>query len=290
MGILIDDSTRVIVQGITGRIGSIQTRWMLAYGTKVVGGVTPGKGGSAVEGLPVFDSVEDAVKETGANASVFFVPAAFVLDAFLENVDAGIKLIVVIPEHVPVHDVMKMRAYAIEKGIIALGPTTPGLLVPGKGKMGLMPASLSLPGNVGIISRSGTLSYEFAGILSEGRVGQSAVVGMGADPVVLTNLADILRLFEEDEDTEGVIIVGEVGGDQEEKAAQFIKEGMSKPVATYIAGRYSPQGKHMGHTGAIIRGSAGTVAGKQEALRAAGAEVLKSPVDAGQWAKQHSLR
>ena len=290
MGILIDDSTRVIVQGITGRIGSIQTRWMLAYGTKVVGGVTPGKGGSAVEGVPVFDSVEDAVKETGANASVFFVPAAFVLDAFLENVDAGIKLIVVIPEHVPVHDVMKMRAYAIEKGVIALGPTTPGLLVPGKGKIGLMPASLFLPGGVGIISRSGTLSYEFAGILSEGRVGQSAVVGMGADPVVLTNLADILRLFEEDEDTEGVIIVGEVGGDQEEKAAPFIKERMSKPVATYIAGRYSPQGKHMGHAGAIIRGSAGTVAGKQEALRAAGAEVLKSPVDVGQWAKQHSLR
>ena len=290
MGILIDDSTRVIVQGITGRIGSIQTRWMLAYGTKVVGGVTPGKGGSAVEGVPVFDSVEDAVKETGANASVFFVPAAFVLDAFLENVDSGIKLIVVIPEHVPVHDVMKMRAYAIEKGVIALGPTTPGLLVPGKGKMGLMPASLSLPGGVGIISRSGTLSYEFAGILSEGRVGQSAVVGMGADPVVLTNLADILRLFEEDEDTEGVIIVGEVGGDQEEKAAPFIKERMSKPVATYIAGRSSPQGKYMGHAGAIIRGSAGTVAGKQEALRAAGAEVLKSPVDARQWAKQHSLR
>ena len=290
MGILIDDSTRVIVQGITGRIGSIQTRWMLAYGTKVVAGVTPGKGGSAVEGVPVFDSVEDAVKETGANASVFFVPAAFVLDAFLENVDAGIKLIVVIPEHVPVHDVMKMRAYAIEKGVIALGPTTPGLLVPGKGKMGLMPASLFLAGSVGIISRSGTLSYEFAGILSECRVGQSAVVGMGADPVVLTNLADILRLFEEDEDTEGVIIVGEVGGDQEEKAAPFIKERMSKPVATYIAGRYSPQGKHMGHAGAIIRGSAGTVAGKQEALRAAGAEVLKSPVDAGQWAKQHSLR
>ena len=290
MGILIDDSTRVIVQGITVRIGSIQTRWMLAYGTKVVGGVTPGKGGSAVEGVPVFDSVEDAVKETGANASVFFVPAAFVLDAFLENVDSGIKLIVVIPEHVPVHDVMKMRAYAIEKGVIALGPTTPGLLVPGKGKMGLMPASLSLPGGVGIISRSGTLSYEFAGILSEGRVGQSAVVGMGADPVVLTNLADILRLFEEDEDTEGVIIVGEVGGDQEEKAAPFIKERMSKPVATYIAGRYSPQGKHMGHAGAIIRGSAGTVVGKQEALRAAGAEVLKSPVDARQWAKQHSLR
>src|SRR4030042_982336 len=195
MGILIDESTRVIVQGITGRIGSVQTRWMLAYGTKVVGGVTPGKGGSVVEG---------AVKETGAKASVFFVPAAFVLDAFLETVDAGVKLIVVVPEHIPTHDVMKMRAYAIEKGVFALGPTTPGILVLGKGKMGIMPASLFAPGRVGIISRSGTLSYEFAGILSEGHVGQSTVVGMGADPVVLTNLADILRLFEEDKGTDAV--------------------------------------------------------------------------------------
>jgi succinyl-CoA synthetase alpha subunit len=176
MSILLDDSTRVIVQGITGRIGSIQTRWMLQYGTKVVGGVTPGKGGATVEGLPVFDSVLEAVRQTGANASVFFVPAAFVLDAFLETVDAGIQLIVVVPEHVPVHDVMKMRTYAREKGIFALGPTTPGILVPGKGKMGIMPASLFAPGRVGIISRSGTLSYEFAGILSESRVGQSTVV------------------------------------------------------------------------------------------------------------------
>jgi succinyl-CoA synthetase alpha subunit len=290
MSILMDDSTRVIVQGITGRIGSIQTRWMLAYGTNVVGGVTPGKGGSSVEGVPVFDSVEEAVKDTGANASVFFVPAAFVLDAFLETVDAGVKLIVVVPEHIPVHDVMKMRAYAIEKGVFALGPTTPGILIPGKGKMGIMPGSLFAPGRVGIISRSGTLSYEFAGILSEGEVGQSTVVGMGADPVVLTNLVDILRLFEEDQDTDAVIIVGEVGGEQEEKAAKFIKEKMTKPVAAYIAGRHSPQGKRMGHAGAIVRGSAGTVAGKQEALRAAGAEVLESPIHVAQWAKRYNLR
>jgi succinyl-CoA synthetase alpha subunit len=285
-----DDSTRVIVQGITGRIGSIQTRWMLAYGTKVVGGVTPGKGGATVEGVPVFDSVEEAVKHTGANASVFFVPAAFVLDAFLETVDAGVKLIVVVPEHIPVHDVMKMRAYAIENGVFALGPTTPGILVPGKGKMGIMPGSLFAPGHVGIISRSGTLSYEFAGILSEGQVGQSTVVGMGADPVVLTNLADILRLFEEDQDTDAVIIVGEVGGEQEEQAAEFIKGKMTKPVAAYIAGRHSPQGKRMGHAGAIVRGSAGTVAGKKEALRAAGAEVLESPIHVGQWTKRYKLR
>jgi succinyl-CoA synthetase alpha subunit len=290
MSILMDDSTRVIVQGITGRIGSIQTRWMLAYGTKVVGGVTPGKGGSTVEGVPVFDSVEEAVKQTGANASVFFVPAAFVLDAFLETVDAGVKLIVVVPEHIPVHDVMKMRAYAIEKGVFALGPTTPGILVPGKGKMGIMPGSLFAPGRVGIVSRSGTLSYEFAGILSESHVGQSTVVGMGADAVVLTNLADILRLFEEDQDTDAVIIVGEVGGEQEEKAAEFIMGKMTKPVAAYIAGRHSPQGKRMGHAGAIIRGSAGTFAGKKEALRAVGAEVLESPVYVAQWAKRYNLR
>jgi succinyl-CoA synthetase alpha subunit len=290
MSILMDNSTRVIVQGITGRIGGVQTRWMLAYGTKVVGGVTPGKGGSTVEGVPVFDSVEEAIKGTGANASVFFVPAAFVLDAFLETVDAGVKLIVVVPEHIPVHDVMKMRAYAIEKGVFALGPTTPGILVPGKGKMGIMPGSLFAPGRVGIISRSGTLSYEFAGILSEAGVGQSTVVGMGADPVVLTNLSDILRLFEEDRDTDGVIIVGEVGGEQEEKAADFIKEKMTKPVAAYIAGRHSPQGKRMGHAGAIVRGSAGTVAGKKEALRAAGAEVLESPMHVAQWAKRYNLR
>jgi len=290
MSILMNDSTRVIVQGITGRIGSIQAHWMLEYGTKVVGGVTPGKGGTIVEGLPVFDSVHEAVKETGANASVFFVPAAFVLDAFMETVDAGVKLIVIVPEHIPVRDVMKMRNYAIEKGVFALGPTTPGILVPGKGKMGIMPASMFRPGRVGIISRSGTLSYEFAGILSENNVGQSTVVGMGADPVVLRNLVDILALFEEDEQTDAVIVVGEVGGEQEEKAAGFIARRMTKPVAAYIAGRYSPQGKRMGHAGAIVRGASGTVAGKQEALRAAGATILETPIHVGEWAVKHNLK
>jgi succinyl-CoA synthetase alpha subunit len=262
-----DDSTRVIVQGITGRIGSVQTHWMLEYKTRVVGGVTP-----------------------GANASVFFVPATFVLDAFLETIDAGIKLIVVVPEYIPVKDVVKMRSYAIEKGVFALGPTTPGILVPGKGKMGIMPASLFAPGRVGIISRSGTLSYEFAGILSESNVGQSAVVGMGADPVVLRNLADILELFQEDEGTDAVIIVGEVGGEQEEKAAGFIARKMTKPVAAYIAGRDSPQGKRMGHAGAIVRGTAGSVEGKHEALRAARVEVLESPIQVTQWARKYNLK
>lgn len=290
MSILMNDSTRVIVQGITGRIGSAQTHWMLEYGTRVVGGVTPGKGGTSTEGVPVFNSVLEAVKQTGANASVFFVPAAFVLDAFLETIDAGIKLIVIVPEHIPVKDVLRMRSYAIEKGVFALGPTTPGILVPGMGKMGIMPASLFAPGRVGIISRSGTLSYEFAGILSENKVGQSTVVGMGADPVVLRNLADILELFENDKDTDAVIVVGEVGGEQEEKAAGFIARQMTKPVAAYIAGRYSPQGKKMGHAGAIVRGSAGTVSGKHDALKVAGVEVLESPIDVAKWAKKNKLK
>ena len=289
MSILMNDSTRVIVQGITGRIGSMQAHWMLEYGTKVVGGITPGKGGTIVEGVPVFDSVDEAVQKTGANASVFFVPAAFVLDAFMETVDAGIQFIVVVPEHIPVMDVMKMRHYAIERGVFALGPTTPGILVPGTGKMGIMPASMFKPGRVGVISRSGTLSYEFAGILSEINVGQSTVVGMGADPVVLRNLADILELFEKDDGTDAVIVVGEVGGDQEEKAAGFIAK-MTKPVAAYIAGRYSPQGKRMGHAGAIVRGESGTVAGKHEAMKEAGATILESPIHTIEWAVKHKLK
>lgn len=290
MSILLDEKTPVIVQGITGKIGSVQTKWMRDYGTNIVGGVTPGKGGSDVDGLPVFNSVEEAVKETGASASVFFVPAAFVLDAFLETVDAGIELIVVVPEHIPVHDAMIMRNYARENNVFALGPTTPGILVPGKGKMGIMPASLFAPGRVGIISRSGTLSYEFAGILSEKNVGQSTVVGMGADPVVFSNLSDILEKYEEDPDTDAVIVVGEVGGEQEERAAEYIADSMSTPVAAYIAGKYTPEGKRMGHAGAIVRGSAGTVAGKSEALKAAGVEVLASPVDAADWAVENNFK
>ncbi|QTA89611.1 succinate--CoA ligase subunit alpha [Desulfonema magnum] len=289
MSILLDDSTRVIVQGITGNIGRTQTRWMLDYGTKIVGGVTPGKGGTQVEGLPVFDSVGEAVRETGATASVFFVPAPFVLDAFYETVDAGVSFIVIVPEHVPVHDVMKMRAYIKDKDVFTLGPTTPGILVPGKGKMGIMPASLFFPGRAGIISRSGTLSYEFAGILSEKNIGQSTVVGMGADPVVLTNLKDILKKFEADDETDGVIVVGEVGGEQEEKAAEFIRDHMTKPVASYIAGRFSPKGKRMGHAGAIVRGSAGTYEGKCEALKNVGIEVLNSPIDVLEWAEKHNI-
>ena len=290
MSILLNKDTRVIVQGITGKIGAIQTRWMLDYHTRVVGGVTPGKGGSVIEGCPVFNSVAEAVKQTGANASVFFVPAAFVLDAFLETVDAGIKFIVVVPEYIPIHDVMKMRAYARKNKVFALGPTTPGILVPGIGKMGIMPGSLFTPGKVGIISRSGTLSYEFAGILSDAGIGQSVVLGLGADPVVLSNLPEILERFEEDFDTEAVIVVGEVGGEQEERAADFMANHMSKPVASYIAGRFSPEGKRMGHAGAIIRGSVGTAKSKITTLTEAGVTVLNSPIEVVDWARQHQLR
>jgi succinyl-CoA synthetase alpha subunit len=214
----------------------------------------------------------------------------FVLDAFLETIDAGIDLIVIVPEHVPVHDAMKMRDYANEKNVIALGPTTPGILSPGKGKMGIMPASLFAPGRVGIISRSGTLSYEFAGILSEKNIGQSTVVGMGADPVVLCNLPNILEMFENDDDTDGVIVVGEVGGEQEEKAADFIAEHMTKPVASFIAGRFSPQGKKMGHAGAIVRGSAGTYDAKISSFKKAGVSVLDSPIQVNDWAEKHNLK
>ncbi len=288
MSILLNKNTRVLVQGITGRIGSVQTRWMLSYGTNIVAGVTPGKGGGRVEGIPVFDSVDEAVRETGAQASVFFVPAPFVLDAFIETVDAGIDFMVIVPEHVPVHDAMRMRHYLNQnaaKNIVALGPTTPGILTPGEAKMGIMPASLFKPGRIGIISRSGTLSYETAGILSEADIGQSTVVGKGADPVALTELRRLLDLFENDPETDAVVVVGEVGGVQEEKAAAYISERMTKPVAAYIAGRFAPEGKKMGHAGAIVRGNQGTVQSKCDALAAAGATVLASPVEVVAWAK-----
>lgn len=289
MSILINKNTRVLVQGITGRIGSTQTRWMLDYGTNIVAGVTPGKGGQTVESVSVFDSVAEAVRETGAEASVFFVPSAFVTDAFFETVDAGIGLIVVVPEHIPVHDVMKMRAHAAVNGITALGPTTPGIITPGQAKMGIMPAAMFREGRVGIISRSGTLAYEMAGILTEAGIGQSSVVGIGADPVVFTNMADVLAMFENDDGTDGIVIVGEVGTMQEEKAAEYIAEHARKPVASYIAGKFSPEGKRMGHAGAIVRGDTGTVENKLSALSTAGAEILGTPIDVVDWAKRNNL-
>ena len=289
MSILLNKKTRVLVQGITGSAGSVQTRWMLEYGTNIVAGVTPGKGGSTVEDVPVFDSVHEAVQVTGAEASVFFVPPPFVKDAFFETVAAGIKIIIVVPEHVPVNDVMAMRRHAQMNNVIALGPTTPGILTPGEAKVGIMPAGLFSPGRVGVISRSGTLAHEAGAILREANIGQSTVVGLGADPVVLTDLEEILLLFEKDEDTDAVVIIGEVGGIQEEKAAQLISRGFTKPVAAYIAGQFAPEGKRMGHAGAIARGSTGTAKSKCEVLRGAGVEILETPIKMLDWARKHSL-
>ena len=264
MSILLDRKTRVLVQGI--------------------------KGGEKMDSVPVFNSVLEAVHETGAEASVFFVPASFVVDAFFETVEAGIRLIVVVPEHIPVHDVMKMRAHARKKGVIALGPTTPGIITPGQAKMGIMPAVLFSEGRIGIVSRSGSLAFEMAGILGEADIGQSTVVGIGADSVVLTNIPEILKLFEKDDCTDAVVIIGEVGGMQEEKSAEYIAKHMTKPVASYIAGRFSPEGKRMGHAGAIIRGEKGTFESKCQALRDSGVEILDTPRDAVSWAQKHDLR
>lgn len=292
MSVLVNKKTKVLVQGITGKIGRVQTHWMLEYGTNIVAGVTPGKGGGEVEGVPVFNSVVEAVKETGAEASVFFIPAPFVLDAFYETVDAGVNLIVLVPEHVPVHDTMKMRAYINdnkERNIIALGPTTPGITTPGEAKIGIMPASLFKEGRIGIISRSGTLAYEMTGILSDAGIGQSTVLGMGADSIPLTQLPELLKLFEADKDTDAIVIVGEVGGVQEEQAAEYISKAMTKPVAAFIAGRFAPEGKRMGHAGAIIRGSQGTVQSKLDALSKASVRILDTPIDVVKWTKELNL-
>ncbi len=279
MSILLNRETRVLVQGITGRVGSAQTKWMLEYGTNVVAGVTPGKGGEEVEGVPVYDTVAEAVAKQGAEASVFFVPPPVVKEAAVKTIEAGIGIIVVVTEHIPVHDVMEIREYADERGAWLIGPTSPGIITPGEAKMGILPGNMFTPGHIGIISRSGTLSYEVSINLATAGFGQSTVVGIGADPVVFTNMADILELFEEDPETELVVIVGEVGGIQEENAALFIDRWMEKPVVGYIAGHNAPEGKRMGHAGAIIQGSQGTPQGKINALREVGVDIAKYPAD-----------
>jgi succinyl-CoA synthetase alpha subunit len=273
MGILINKNTKVLVQGITGNIGATQTRYMLREGTKIVAGVTPGKGGERVENIPVFDTVEEATNNFTIDASVLFVPARVAKNSVIEAIDAGIKLVVLITEHTPVHDVMEMKAHALQKKAFLIGPTTPGIITPDECKVGILPANMFSLGPVGIISRSGTLSYEVAANLCAIGIGQSTVVGMGADRVAGTNLVDILKLFNEDKETKVVVIVGEVGGTQEEDAAEYIKEKMSKPVIAYIAGASVPPGKRMGHAGAIIEGGKGSAKSKVEALLAAGAKV-----------------
>ena len=291
MSILLDKTTRVLVQGITGRTGRIQTKWMLDYGTNVVAGVTPGRGGEEVEGVPVYNNVAEAVRERGAEASVFFVPAAATKDAAVQTLEVGIGLIVVVTEHIPVHDTMEIRERAKDQNVWLIGPTTPGIITPGEAKMGIMPANMFNPGRIGVISRSGTLSYEISINLANAGLGQSTVVGLGADPVVLTNIPELLELFEKDPDTDLVAIVGEIGGVQEQHAAEFIDRWMTKPVVAYIAGLNAPEGKRMGHAGAIIQGGSGmgTPQSKMAALREVGVEVAKYPAEVVGLVQKHLM-
>lgn len=280
MSILLNRETKALIQGITGRVGQSQTRWMLEYGTNIVAGVTPGKGGWVVEGIPVYDTVAEAVAEQGAEASVFFVPPQGVKETAIQTIDVGIKLIVVITEHVPVHDVMEIREYATDSDVQIVGPTSPGIITVGEAKLGIMPGNMFKPGRIGLISRSGTLTYEVSVNLATAGFGQSTAVGIGADPVVFTNVPELLRLFEEDYDTDLVVLVGEVGGMQEEEAAEYIKKSMTKPVVAYIAGLNAPQEKRMGHAGAIIQGDGrGTAQSKVSALQEAGVEVAQFPAE-----------
>jgi len=278
--ILIDKKTNVIVQGITGREGQFHTKAMQEYGTRILAGSTPGKGGEKVEGIPVFDCVAEA-KEMfpEINASIIFVPARFASDAAAEAIDAKIQVIAVISEHIPVHDEMKFIGLARKEGIYVIGPNTPGIITPSKCKLGIMPSHVFKPGRVGLISRSGTLTYEIASNLSEAGFGQSTAIGLGGDPIVGMSFIDALKLFEEDDGTDASVIIGEIGGSAEEEAAEYIKHNISKPVVAYIAGRTAPRGKRMGHAGAIISGNTGTADSKIKALREAGVTVIDRPID-----------
>jgi len=277
MSILVDEKTRVLVQGITGRIGAIQTMHMLKAGTKITAGVTPGRGGTRVEGVPVYDSVEEAMAENEINTSVLFVPAPVAEDSCVEAMDAGLKLIILITEHIPTHDTMRIRAHARSQGAVLIGPTTPGVITPGKCKIGIMPTHLFTPGPVGIISRSGTMSYEIAGMLSTEGIGQSTMVGMGGDPIVGTSLVELLELFQKDTETRMVVIHGEIGGTQEERGAAFIRQKMTKPVIAFLTGKVAPEGARMGHAGAVVIGKRGSMENKVKAFREAGVPIAESP-------------
>ncbi|MEW6719311.1 MAG: succinate--CoA ligase subunit alpha [Thermodesulfobacteriota bacterium] len=281
MSIYLNRDSRVIVQGITGSAGAFHTRQMLDYGTKVVGGVTPGKAGVKVEGVPVFDSVSQAVRAAGADVSVIFVPPAFAADAICEGFDAGLALVVCITEGIPVLDMVKVKRFMEGKKTRLVGPNCPGVITPGESKAGIMPGSIHRPGTVGIVSRSGTLTYEAVHQVTGVGLGQSTCVGIGGDPINGTNFIDVLSAFEADEGTEAVILIGEIGGTAEEDAAAWIKANMSKPVVGYIAGLTAPKGKRMGHAGAIISGGKGTAAEKIEAFRSSGIAVAESPADIG---------
>jgi succinyl-CoA synthetase alpha subunit len=277
MGILIDENTKVIVQGITGRDGSFHAAGMLDYGTKVVGGVTPGKGGQEVHGLPVFDTVKEAVASTGADTSVIFVPARFAGAAMREAADGGIRLVVCITEGVPVMEMVENYAYIRERGVRLIGPNCPGLITPGKSKVGIMPGHIHTTGHIGVISRSGTLTYEVVYNLTASGLGQSTGIGIGGDPIVGTGYIELLEMFEADADTQGVVIIGEIGGDDEEQAAEYIKGSMRKPVVAFISGRTAPPGKRMGHAGAIISGGKGTAEAKIQAFDEASVPVADRP-------------
>lgn len=286
MAILLDKQTRVLVQGITGRDGSFHTQQMLAYGTDVVAGVTPGKQGEEVHGVPVFNTVKAAVDATHANCAIIFVPPRFASDAVLEAADAGIPLIICITEGVPVQEMSAVYEYVQKKGSRLIGPNCPGLIVPGACKVGIMPGHIHRPGNIGVISRSGTLTYEVVYQLTQADMGQSTCVGIGGDPIIGTKYVDLLELFQADPETEAIVLIGEIGGNDEEAAAEYIREHVRKPVISFISGRTAPPGKRMGHAGAIISGSSGTAEAKIEALNAAGVPVADTPAQVVDLLKQ----
>ena len=286
MAVLVDKNTRLIVQGITGKEGTFHTLQMVDYGTNVVGGVTPGKGGTTHENIPVFNTVADAVKETGANASVIYVPPAFAADAIMEAADAGLPLVVCITEGIPVADMTKAKEFLRDKKIRLIGPNCPGIISPGKCKIGIMPGHIHREGRIGVVSRSGTLTYEAVGQLTGLGLGQSTAIGIGGDPIIGTTHTDALRLFQEDDETDAIVMIGEIGGTAEEEAAAYARDNVKKPIVSFIAGQTAPPGRRMGHAGAIISGGKGTAAEKMAALEAAGIRVVKSPADIGQAVKE----
>ena len=286
MGIIVDKSTRAIVQGITGTQGSFHTKLMLEYGTRIVAGVTPGKGGNQIHGIPVYDTVEAAVEKHSVNASIVFVPAPFAAEAALEALENGIKTIVVITEHIPIKDAVNVMACAKQVKATIIGPNTPGIITPKECKLGIMPAHIFKPGGIGIVSRSGTLTYEIAASLTKSNLGQSTCLGLGGDPITGLDFIDVLKTFEKDHETKAVVLIGEIGGNLEELTAEYIeKQRYPKPVVAFIAGRSAPPGKRMGHAGAIIMGKAGTAETKIEALRSAGVKVAEKPSDVARLVK-----
>jgi succinyl-CoA synthetase alpha subunit len=287
LSVLVDKSTRLVVQGLTGKEGTFHAKQMVEYGTNVVAGVTPGKGGATHEGIPVFNTVADAVNEAGANASVIYVPPSFAADAVMEAADARIPVIVCITEGIPTLDMVKVKEYLRDKPSRLIGPNCPGIISPGKCKIGIMPGHIHREGNIGVVSRSGTLTYEAVGQLTALGLGQSSAIGIGGDPIVGTTHVDALRLFQADDETIGIVMIGEIGGSAEEEAAAFAKENVTKPIVAFIAGQTAPPGRRMGHAGAIIAGGKGTAAEKMKALAAAGIHVVKSPADIGQAMKEN---